>query len=28
MVMIRKKGSGASLKTMHHLLEEEVPVES
>src|SRR5437868_10910515 len=28
MVMIRKQGSGASLKTMHHLLEEEVPVES
>src|SRR6266496_5204236 len=28
MVMIRKKGSGASLKTVHHLLEEEVPVES
>ncbi len=28
MVMIRKKATGASLKTMHHLLEEEVPVES
>ncbi|HEV2583160.1 MAG TPA: XdhC/CoxI family protein [Ktedonobacteraceae bacterium] len=28
MVMIRKKASGASLKTIHHLLEEEVPVES
>ena len=28
MVMIRKKASGASLKTLHHLLEEEVLVES
>ena len=28
MVMIRKKATGASLKTIHHLLEEEVPVES
>jgi xanthine dehydrogenase accessory factor len=28
MVMIRKKATGASLKTMYHLLEEEVPVES
>ena len=28
MVMIRKRATGASLKTMHHLLEEEVPVES
>jgi len=28
MVMIRKKASGASLKTKHHLLEEEVLVES
>jgi xanthine dehydrogenase accessory factor len=28
MVMIRKKASGASLKTIHHLLEEEVLVES
>lgn len=28
MVMIRKKASGASLKTMHHLLEEEVLVQS
>ena len=27
MVMIRKKASGAPLKTMHQLLEEEVPVE-
>jgi len=26
--MIRKRASGASLKTVHHLLEEEVPVES
>jgi xanthine dehydrogenase accessory factor len=25
-VMIRKKATGASLKTMHHLLEEEVPI--
>ena len=28
MVMIRKKASGASLKTIHHLLEEEVLVQS
>jgi len=28
MVMIRKKASGASLKTIHHLLEDEVLVES
>ncbi|HEX9133613.1 MAG TPA: XdhC family protein, partial [Ktedonobacteraceae bacterium] len=28
MVMIRKRASGASLKTIHHLLEEEVAVES
>jgi xanthine dehydrogenase accessory factor len=28
MVMIRKRASGASLKTMHHLLEEEVSVNS
>jgi xanthine dehydrogenase accessory factor len=28
MVMIRKKASGASLKTLHHLLEEEVLVQS
>ncbi len=28
MVMIRKKASGASLKSLHHLLEEEVLVES
>jgi xanthine dehydrogenase accessory factor len=28
MVMIRKKATGASLKTMHHLLEEEVPIGS
>ncbi len=28
MVMIRKRATGASLKTIHYLLEEEVPVES
>jgi xanthine dehydrogenase accessory factor len=28
MVMIRKKGSGAALNTLHHVLDEEVPVES
>jgi xanthine dehydrogenase accessory factor len=28
MVMIRKKGSGAALNTLHHLLDEEVPVEN
>ena len=28
MLMLRKKGSGVSLKTMHHFLDEVVPVES